>query len=85
MDPSKSRKSLLNILVVCSSGIGTSRLLANRLEQVFSEIERITQAVSDLNVLDLNNYDGIISTVNLDIEAPFLIVIHYYQNMKCLM
>lgn len=61
----------LNILVVCSSGIGTSRLLANRLEQ----IERITQAsVSDLNVLDLNNYDGIISTVNLDIEAPFLIV-----------
>ena len=65
----------LNILVVCSSGIGTSRLLANRLEQVFSEIERITQAsVSDLNVLDLNNYDGIISTVNLDIEAPFLIV-----------
>lgn len=65
----------LNILVVCSSGIGTSRLLANRLEQVFSEIERITQAsVSDLNVLDLNNYDGIISTVNLDIEVPFLIV-----------
>lgn len=65
----------LNILVVCSSGIGTSRLLANRLGQVFSEIERITQAsVSDLNVLDLNNYDGIISTVNLDIEAPFLIV-----------
>lgn len=65
----------LNILVVCSSGIGTSRLLANRLEHVFSEIERITQAsVSDLNVLDLNNYDGIISTVNLDIDVPFLVV-----------
>lgn len=62
----------LNILVVCSSGIGTSRLLATRLEQVFSEIERITQAsVSDLNVLDLSSYDGIISTVNLDIDRPF--------------
>ncbi len=65
----------LNILVVCSSGIGTSRLLATRLEQVFSEIERITQAsVSDLNVLDLSQYDGIISTVNLDIDRPFLTV-----------
>ncbi|MCI2771973.1 BglG family transcription antiterminator [Staphylococcus warneri] len=65
----------LNILVVCSSGIGTSRLLATRLEQVFSEIERITQAsVSDLNVLDLSSYDGIISTVNLDIDRPFLTV-----------
>ena len=54
------------------SGIGTSRLLATRLEQVFSEIERITQAsVSDLNVLDLSSYDGIISTVNLDIDRPF--------------
>ena len=65
----------LNILVVCSSGIGTSRLLSTRLEQAFNEIERITQAsVSDLNVLDLTAYDGIISTVNLDIDVPFLVV-----------
>ncbi|SPZ99775.1 PTS system mannitol (Cryptic)-specific transporter subunit IIA [Staphylococcus aureus] len=41
------------------------------LEQVFSEIERITQAsVSDLKSLDLSQYDGIISTVNLDIDSP---------------
>lgn len=65
----------LNILVVCSSGIGTSRLLSTRLEQVFNEIERITQAsVSDLNTLDLTQYDGIISTVNLDIASPYLTV-----------
>ena len=62
-------------MVVCSSGIGTSRLLSTRLEQAFNEIERITQAsVSDLNVLDLTAYDGIISTVNLDIDVPFLVV-----------
>ncbi|MBO8503639.1 hypothetical protein INP23_14725, partial [Staphylococcus aureus] len=42
------------------SGMGTSRLLSTRLEQVFSEIERITQAsVSDLKSLDLSQYDGI--------------------------
>lgn len=65
----------LNILVVCSSGMGTSRLLSTRLEQVFSEIERITQAsVSDLKSLDLSQYDGIISTVNLDIDSPYLTV-----------
>ncbi|ATY57619.1 TPA: PRD domain-containing protein [Staphylococcus argenteus] len=65
----------LSILVVCSSGMGTSRLLSTRLEQVFNEIERITQAsVSDLNTLDLTQFDGIISTVNLDITSPYLTV-----------
>lgn len=65
----------LNILVVCSSGMGASRLLSTRLEQVFSEIECITQAsVSDLKSLDLSQYDGIISTVNLDIDSPYLTV-----------
>lgn len=50
--------------------MGTSRLLSTRLEQVFNEIERITQAsVSDLNTLDLTQFDGIISTVNLDITS----------------
>lgn len=39
------------------------------------KLKRITQAsVSDLNVLDLTAYDGIISTVNLDIDVPFLVV-----------
>lgn len=52
--------------------MGTSRLLSTRLEQVFSEIECITQAsVSDLKSLDLSQYDGIISTVNLDIDSLF--------------
>ena len=72
----KSQASqLLHVLVVCSSGIGTSRLLATRLQQSFSEIEKITQAsVSDLSMLHLEDYDGIISTVNLDIETPFITV-----------
>ncbi|MCU5746616.1 BglG family transcription antiterminator [Staphylococcus sp. SQ8-PEA] len=65
----------LNILVVCSSGIGTSRLLSTRLQQAFPLIINTVQSsVGDLSQLDLNQYDAIISTVNLDINQPYLTV-----------
>ena len=47
--------------------------LSTRLEQVLGEIERTQASVSDLKSLDLSQYDGIISTVNLDID-PYLMV-----------
>lgn len=65
----------LNVLVVCSSGIGTSRLLATRLEQTFPEVTSTEQAsVGELAHISLEAYDAIISTVNLDIEADYLTV-----------
>ena len=65
----------LNVLVVCSSGIGTSRLLATRLEQTFPEVTSTNQAsVGELAHMSLETYDAIISTVNLDIEADYLTV-----------
>ena len=65
----------MNILVVCSSGIGTSRVLATRLTQTFSEIGETTQAsLSDLKQLNLKSYDGIISTIGLEIEEPYITV-----------
>lgn len=71
----KQATSFYNVLVVCSSGIGTSRLLATRLQQTFSEIQQTTQAsVGDLNSIDIQQYDAIISTVNLDISLPYLTV-----------
>lgn len=69
------KEKALNILVVCSSGIGTSRVLATRLNQTFSEIGETTQAsLSDLKQLNLKSYDGIISTIGLDIEEPYITV-----------
>ncbi|PTJ17664.1 PRD domain-containing protein [Staphylococcus succinus] len=63
------------VLVVCSSGIGTSRLLATRLQQTFSEIQHPKQAsVGDLIEIDTTQYDAIISTVDLDITVPYLTV-----------
>lgn len=64
-----------SVLVVCSSGIGTSRLLATRLQQTFSEIQKTTQAsVGDLNELDPTQFDAIITTVDLDITTPYITV-----------
>lgn len=66
---------LYNVLVVCSSGIGTSRLLATRLQQTFSEIQKTTQAsVGDLKEMDTSQFDAIISTVNIDITTPYITV-----------
>lgn len=71
----QQQNNQLQLLVVCSSGIGTSRLLATRLKDTFTNIDSIQQAsVSDLNHLDLKVFDAIISTVNLDINNPFIVV-----------
>ena len=65
----------LQVLVVCSSGVGTSRILSSRLQQSFNAIQRTTQAsVSDLKHLNLEAFDGIISTVKLDIQQPYITV-----------
>lgn len=64
-----------HVLVVCSSGIGTSQILATRLQQTFTKITETTQAsVGDLTNITLTNYDAIISTVDLDITEPYITV-----------
>ncbi len=70
----KQRRSL-HVLVVCSSGIGTSRILSNRLKQHFSEITQTTEvSVSSLKSIDFSKYDGMISTVAVDTEYPHITV-----------
>ncbi|WP_086429520.1 BglG family transcription antiterminator [Staphylococcus cornubiensis] len=71
----QKRQHASSVLVVCSSGVGTSRILANRLEETFPMIDRTTQmSVSDLQSHDLTQYDAIISTVELDLDQPYLTV-----------
>ncbi|MCD8837454.1 BglG family transcription antiterminator [Mammaliicoccus sciuri] len=70
----KQRRSL-HVLVVCSSGIGTSRILSNRLKQHFSEITQTTEvSVSNLKSIDFSKYDGMISTVAVDTKYPHITV-----------
>lgn len=56
----------LQILVVCASGIGTSKILKTRLERSIPEIEHIdvVRAV-DLSEVDVDHYEIIFSTIAL--------------------
>ncbi|UUX35002.1 BglG family transcription antiterminator [Fundicoccus culcitae] len=58
--------SNLNVLVICSSGIGTSKILKSRLERSIKEINHIdvVRAV-DLSNIDINDYKMVFSTITL--------------------
>ena len=62
-------KHSISVLVVCSTGIGSSKMLRSRLEREFSEID--VKKIISLHKLrdeDLSLYDLIISTVPLDLD-----------------
>ncbi|MBP2058375.1 mannitol operon transcriptional antiterminator [Lactobacillus colini] len=56
----------LNALVICENGIGTSAILRTRLRQELPEIKQIKiSKVADLSRLNLQDYDLILSTLEL--------------------
>ncbi|WP_205665336.1 BglG family transcription antiterminator [Pseudalkalibacillus hwajinpoensis] len=64
----------VSILAVCSSGIGTSKMLAARLQQELPEIHLIKSAsLFDFEDEDKENYDLIVSTIPLpDYEGQYI-------------
>lgn len=69
------QKKPLRAILVCTSGIGTSQLLAVRIERLFRQIEikEITSIMS-LNEKKLKDIDVIISTVQFMTDKPLLII-----------
>lgn len=69
------QKRPLKTLVVCTSGIGTSQLVAVKLEKRFKQLE-IIDVVSflDLKKFNLDEIEIIISTVPIKSEKPILII-----------
>jgi len=65
----KKTPPILNALVVCTSGIGTSKILAARILQEFPEVKKVKN-ISAFNITDnhLLEYDLILSTVPLDLR-----------------
>ena len=58
-----------NVLVLCSSGIATSKMLASRLQRAFPQIQNIrNSSLFDLEDLDIGDFDLVVSTVPL--SAP---------------
>ncbi|SDJ81438.1 mannitol operon transcriptional antiterminator [Sediminibacillus albus] len=56
----------LNALVICSSGIGTAKMLATRLKQQIPEINQVNnKSLFELEKLNLHAYDLVVSTIPL--------------------
>ncbi|SDC23963.1 transcriptional antiterminator, BglG family [Pelagirhabdus alkalitolerans] len=63
--PKKSQPKL-SALVICSSGIGTSKMLGSRINQEITEIDQIDHcSLFELDSIESNNYDLIVSTIPL--------------------
>lgn len=71
------------ILVVCQMGIATSELLLNRIKQTLPSLDTLElSSIAELDYLDLNQYDFIISTVHLDIPEPTVIRVSPFLTEK---
>jgi mannitol operon transcriptional antiterminator len=65
----KDRKKGFSVAVVCSSGIGTSKMLSSRLAYEFKDIDSLEEySVLDIDRVDFTNYDLVVSTIPLDLE-----------------
>ncbi|MBP2076139.1 BglG family transcription antiterminator [Oceanobacillus polygoni] len=66
----------LQALVICSSGIGTSKMLATKLVQRIPEIKHVENAsIFDLNKLDVEAYHVIVSTIPLkEFDHGYLLI-----------
>lgn len=70
-----------NVLLVCASGIGISRMMKYRIQQLFGErIERLeTAGVADLEDMDLDRFDLIVSSVPLTLSTRARVVVVQYN------
>ncbi|TFJ93075.1 PRD domain-containing protein [Lentibacillus salicampi] len=57
----------MRALVICSSGIGTAKMLATKLKQQIPEIKQVeNQSLFDLERTETDDYDIVVSTIPLD-------------------
>ncbi|MFD1737832.1 BglG family transcription antiterminator [Bacillus salitolerans] len=67
--------SEVRTLVVCSSGIGTSKILSSKLEQEIPGIKTINASLFDLVSINPKEFDLIVSTIPLkNFETDYLVV-----------
>lgn len=66
----------LSVLIICSSGIGTSKMLAAKIVSQIPSLEEVkTASVFELKNLSLDDYDVIFSTIPLeDMKQDYLLV-----------
>ncbi|MDP4089685.1 MAG: transcription antiterminator, partial [Bacillota bacterium] len=69
LERSSTRNNRLSVLVICPSGMGTARILSDKIKQSIPQIDKVTiSSVKDWN----ESYDGfdlVLSTVNIDNQS----------------
>ncbi|MDP4090685.1 MAG: BglG family transcription antiterminator [Bacillota bacterium] len=69
LERSSTRNNRLAVLVICPSGMGTARILSDKIKQSIPQIDKVTiSSVKDWN----ESYDGfdlVLSTVNIDNQS----------------
>ncbi|MFC0273347.1 BglG family transcription antiterminator [Metabacillus herbersteinensis] len=62
-------------LVVCSSGIGTSKMLSTKLQQEIPGLKTVNASLFDIAAIDVEEFDVIISTIPLkNFKEDYLVV-----------
>jgi mannitol operon transcriptional antiterminator len=74
----------IKTLVICSSGIGTSKILAMRLEKEFPEMKQVRNvSVMEFKKMDIHDYQLIISTIPIpDFHDDYIIVSPMLTNVE---
>ncbi|WP_332634030.1 BglG family transcription antiterminator [Halalkalibacter flavus] len=72
----KNEHDSLRALIVCSSGIGTSKMLATRLQKEIPEIKECQNvSMFELNQMNDTKYDVILSTIRLpELKRDYIVV-----------
>lgn len=72
----RQNRTNLKALIICSTGIGTSKMLATQLKNQFPDIAELKNiSVFELEDLDVEKYDLILSTIPLEVQsANYLMV-----------
>lgn len=74
----------IRVLVVCPSGIGTARIICNKVKSLFNEIGFIEViSLHDINnEINKNKYDLILSTVpvNINTDEELIVVSHFMSQ-----
>ena len=69
------RKNFIRALVICASGIGSSKILGSQIRKNIPEIKNLEYTIpSKVTKSLVNNYDVVISSIELDQDIDYLLI-----------
>ncbi|WP_343012808.1 BglG family transcription antiterminator [Gemella morbillorum] len=69
------RKNFIRALVICASGIGSSKILGSQIRKNIPEIKNLEYTIpSKVTKSLVNNYDVVISTIELEQDIDYLLI-----------